>query len=59
MKPEHKEKLLSHLEGIENSSKMIQMMLDGTKPANQETALQLTRKIERLLELSRTIVDLA
>ena len=59
MKPEHKEKLLSHLEGIESSSKMIQMMLDGTKPANQETALQLTRKIERLLELSRTIVDLA
>ena len=59
MKPEHKEKLLSHLEGIENSSKMIQMMLEGTKPANQETALQLTRKIERLLELSRTIVDLS
>ena len=59
MKPEHKEKLLSHLEGIESSSKMIQMMLEGTKPANQETALQLTRKIERLLELSRTIVDLS
>ena len=59
MKPEHKQKLLSHLEGVENSSKMIQQMLDGTKPANQETALQLTRNIDRLLEMSRTIVELA
>jgi hypothetical protein len=59
MKPEHKEKLLSNLDGIENSSKMIQMMLDGTKPADQQIALDLTKKIERLLEMSRTIVDLA
>jgi hypothetical protein len=59
MKPEHKEKLLSHLEGIESSSNMIKMMLDGSKPANQQTALELTRKIERLLEMSRTIVDIS
>jgi hypothetical protein len=59
MKSEHKERLLSYLEGIGNSSKMIEMMLSGNKPADTELALDLTRQIERLLELSKTIADIS
>jgi hypothetical protein len=59
MKPEYKEKALSNLDGIENANKAIQEMLEGKRPSNQIDALTLTRKIERLLELTRTIVDIA
>jgi len=59
MKPEHKEKLLTQLEGIENSNKMLSDIINGAKPGGKETAIELTRKIGRLLELSRNIVDIA
>ena len=56
MKPEYIEKALSNLEGIENSNKQIQKMLEGEAPANQQDALALTQKIERLLELTRNLI---
>jgi hypothetical protein len=56
MKPEYIEKALSHLEGIENSNKQIQKMLAGESPANQQDALALTQKIERLLQLTRNLI---
>jgi hypothetical protein len=59
MKPEYKEKALSNLDGLENANKSIQEMLEGKRPSNQQDALVLTRKIERLLELTRNIVDIA
>ena len=59
MKPEYKEKALSNLDGIENANHTIQEMLEGKRPSNQQDALALTRKIERLLELTRNIVDIA
>jgi hypothetical protein len=59
MKPEHKEKALSHIEGIENHNKVIKGMLDGSRPSNQKEALRLTHQIERLLELTKNLVELA
>jgi len=56
MKPEYIEMALSHLEGIENSNKQIQKMLAGELPANQSDAKALTKKIERLLELTRNLI---
>lgn len=56
MKPEYIEKALSNLEGIENSNKQIQKMLAGETPANQQDALALTQKIERLLQLTRNLI---
>lgn len=59
MKPEHKEKALSHIEGIENHNKVIKGMLEGSRPSNQQEALRLTNQIQRLLELTKTLVELA
>lgn len=56
MKAEYKEKAESYLEGIENSNKVIGEMLEGKRPSNQEDALKLTKKIQRLLELTRTLI---
>ena len=36
--------------------KQIQKMLAGETPANQQDALALTQKIERLLELTRNLI---
>lgn len=59
MKPEHKEKALSHIEAVENHNKVIKGMLDGSRPSDQKEALRLAHQIERLLELTRTLVELA
>lgn len=59
MKPEHKEKALTHIDAIGNHNKVINGMLDGSRPSNQQEALRLTNQIERLLELTRTLVELA
>lgn len=59
MKPEHKERALSNLEAIENHNKVIKGMLDGSRPADQNEAVRLTNQIERLLEMTRTLVELA
>jgi hypothetical protein len=56
MKPEYIEMVLSHLEGIENSNKVIQEMLEGKRPSNQRDAISLTKKIDKLLELSRNLI---
>jgi hypothetical protein len=56
MKPEYKEMVLSHLDGIENSNKVIQEMLEGKRPSNQKDAISLTKKIDKLLELSRNLI---
>jgi hypothetical protein len=59
MKPEHKEKALTHIESVENHNKVIRGMLDGSRPSNQQEALRLTNQIERLLEMTKTLVELA
>jgi hypothetical protein len=59
MKPEHKERALNNLEAIENHNKVIKGMLDGSRPADQNEAVRLTNQIERLLEMTRTLVELA
>ena len=57
MKAEYKEKVEQYLEGILNSNKVIAEMLEGKRPSNQSDAIKLTKKIERLLELTRVLVD--
>ena len=59
MKPEHKEKALTYIESIENHNKVITEMLNGNRPSNQTEALRLSNQIERLLERTKTLVDLA
>jgi|TARA_Y100000389_G_scaffold192151_1_gene219299 hypothetical protein len=59
MKPEHKQKALTHIESVENHNKVIKGMLDGSRPSNQEDALRLTNQIERLLQLTKNLVELA
>ena len=59
MKIEHQNKALTHIEALENHNKVIRGMLDGSRPANQQEALRLTNQIERLLELTKTLVELA
>ena len=54
MKPEYKEKALENLNGINNRIATIKGMMEGTKPANR-----LAREIERLIELTSNIVDIA
>ena len=56
MKPEYKEKIEGYLEGILNSNKVIAEMLEGKRPSNQSDALKLTKKIERLLELTGNLI---
>ena len=57
MKPIYKEKVITYLEGIDNSNKVLKEMLEGKRPSNQQDAIKLTQKIERLLELTRVLVD--
>jgi hypothetical protein len=56
MKPEYKEKIEGYLEGILNSNKVIAEMLEGKRPSNQPDAIKLTKKIERLLELTGNLI---
>jgi hypothetical protein len=56
MKPEYKEKIEGYLEGILNSNKVIGEMLEGKRPSNQADAIKLTKKIERLLELTGNLI---
>lgn len=56
MKSEYINMVNTYLEGIENSNKVIQEMLEGKRPSDQESAIELTKKIERLLEKSRTLI---
>ena len=56
MKSEYINMVNTYLEGIENSNKVIQEMLEGKRPSDQDSAIELTKKIERLLEKSRTLI---
>lgn len=59
MKPEYKEKALENINGINNRIETIKGMMEGTQPANQQEAIRLAREIQRLLELTSNIVELA
>ena len=59
MKPEYKEKASSYIDGITNRTKVIQEMLEGKRPANQEQAIVLTLEIQRLLEQTQNLIDLS
>ena len=56
MKPVYKEKVITYLEGIDNSNKVLKEMLEGKRPSNQADAIKLTKKIERLLELTGKLI---
>jgi hypothetical protein len=59
MKPEYKEKALSYIDGINSRTKVIQEMLEGKRPANQEHAIKLTIELQRLLEQTENLIDLS
>lgn len=59
MKFEYKEKTLSHLEAIDKRAKLVEEMLDGNRPVNQDEAKRAIREIKRLVELSTNIVDIS
>jgi hypothetical protein len=59
MKPEYKEKALENLNGINNRIVTIKGMMEGTHPANPAEANRLAKEIERLVELTSNIVDIA
>ena len=59
MKPEYKEKALENLNGINNRIGTIKGMMEGTQPANPAEAIRLAREIERLVELTSNVVDIA
>ena len=56
MKPEYREKVLSHIEGINARTKAIREMIEGKRPTNQKDAMRFTNEIERLLELVQNLV---
>jgi hypothetical protein len=59
MKPEYKEKASSYIDGINSRTKVVQEMLEGNRPANQEQAIRLTIEIQRLLEQTQNLIDLS
>jgi len=59
MKHEYKEKVLSHLEGIEKRIKIMNEMLEGNQPSDKQRAITLTREMIRLTELSKDIIDIS
>ena len=59
MKPEYKTRAQENLEAISKRAKVINEMLKGERPANQEEAIRLSIEIERLVELTTNIVDLS
>jgi cytochrome c556 len=59
MKPEYKIKAQENLESIAKRAKVINEMIKGERPVNQEEAKRLATEIERLVELTQNIVDLS
>jgi hypothetical protein len=59
MKAEYKMRAQEHLEAIAKRAKVISEMLNGERPVNQEEAKKASKEIERLVELTTNIVDLA
>lgn len=59
MKPEYKEKILSHIEGINARTKAIREMIEGTRPTNQKDAMRFTNEIERLSELVQNLIEVS
>jgi hypothetical protein len=59
MKPEYKMRAQENLESIAKRAKVISEMLNGERPVNQEEAKRVVKEIERLVELTTNIVDLA
>lgn len=59
MKPEYKEKVVSHLDSTEKRITVLKEMLEGKQPADQKRAIQITNELLRLNELSKTIIDIS
>ena len=59
MKPEYKMRAQENLEAIEKRAKVIDEMLNGQRPVNEEEAKRVTKEIVRLVELTTNIVDLS
>ena len=59
MKPEYKMRAQENLEAIEKRAKVIDEMLNGQRPVNEEEAKRVTKEIVRLVELTKNIVDLS
>ncbi len=59
MKPEYKMRAQENLEAIEKRATVIDEMLNGQRPVNEEEAKRVTKEIVRLVELTKNIVDLS
>ncbi len=59
MKPEYKEKILSHIDGVNSRAKTIREMVEGQRPSNQADAIRFTKEIERLMEFIQNLVDVS
>jgi hypothetical protein len=59
MKPDYKEKVLSNFESVEKRLTILTEMLEGRRPSSDKEAKFHLTEIERLIENSRTIVDIS
>lgn len=59
MKSQHKENALNHLESIAKHNKVIKEMLSGDRPPNQKEAFKLNNQIDRLVEITKNLIDLS
>lgn len=59
MKAQHKENALNHLESIAKNNKVIKEMLNGGRPPNQNEAFKLNIEIDRLVEITKNLVELS
>ena len=51
--------MVSHLDSIEKRVTVLNEMLEGKQPADQKRAIQITKELARLTELSKTIIDIS
>ena len=59
MKPEYKLRVQESLDAIEKRSIIINEMLEGNRPADTTEAIRLTIEIKRLIEQTRSLIDIS
>ncbi len=59
MKAEYKEKVLSHIDGVNSRAKTLREMIEGSRPSSQTEAIRFTKEIERLMEFIQNLVDVS
>jgi hypothetical protein len=59
MKPDYKEKVLSNFESMEKRLTILTEMMEGKRPASDKEAKLHIVELGRLVDNSRTIVDIS